>query len=90
MIPIIEQIIYDLLCGKLDESQSIGLIEQHIELARQAVEDDGLRDHFASLAMQMHGAALSDIDIGSPAEWDRHVAERAYTTADAMLKARNS
>lgn len=86
MIPTIEQIIYDLLCGKLNESQSIGLIEQHIELARQTAEDDGLRDHFAGMAMQ----AAATNETGASRFTFEQRAEWAYLQADAMLKARNS
>lgn len=47
-----------------------------------------LRDYFAAKAMQMHGAALSDMVCDGEDKWDSIVAARAYKTADAMLKER--
>lgn len=53
-------------------------------------DDEGmdLRDYFAARAMQMHGAALSDIAGNTPSQWDELIAKRSYETADAMMKAR--
>ena len=47
-----------------------------------------LRDYFAAKAMQMHGYGLMNAKTNGPEDWDEQVAERAYMTADAMLKAR--
>ena len=47
-----------------------------------------LRDYFAAKAMQMHGYGLMNARTNGPDDWDEQVAERAYMTADAMLKAR--
>lgn len=47
-----------------------------------------LRDYFAAKAMQIHGAALSDMLCDGEDKWDSIVAARAYKTADAMLKER--
>lgn len=49
-----------------------------------------LRDYFAAKAMLMHGAAMSGVATSGPEEWDALVTERAYWTADAMLRAREA
>jgi len=83
VIPIIEDILRMLLAGDIDQAQAQAWIDRHIELA---AEVDGLRDHFAGLAMQ--GAFTSPID--SSAIGKDYIAEHAYLMADAMLKARAS
>ena len=49
-----------------------------------------MRDYFAAKAMQMHGYGLMNAKTNGPEDWDEQVAERAYMTADAMLKARGN
>ncbi len=46
-----------------------------------------LRDYFAAKAMQSNMTALSSVSI---TDWHAHIAELAYLTADAMLKAREA
>lgn len=47
-----------------------------------------LRDYFAAKAMVMHGTACMDIPAENSDAWNLHVAQLAYATADAMLRAR--
>jgi len=44
-----------------------------------------LRDYFAAKAMQSNMTALSNVSVP---DWHAHIAELAYLTADAMIKAR--
>lgn len=47
-----------------------------------------LRDYFAGKAMQSHVMALTNWAASSQEEWHAEVSRMSYTTADAMLKAR--
>ncbi len=47
-----------------------------------------LRDYIAIEALKVHMTAFVDFDTKSEREWDEFVTQRAYRTADAMLKAR--
>jgi hypothetical protein len=78
MIPSIEDILEDLLSGKISRAKAIAWIEAHIEAAEDA---NHTRDFFAGQALQ----ALLPIYESGPT-FD--LSERAYATADAMLKAR--
>ena len=49
-----------------------------------------LRDYFAAKAMPVHMAALSTWDAGSQEAWQNEIARLSYTTADAMLRAREA
>lgn len=88
MIPTIEQIIYDLLAGKLDDSRAVRLIEQHIELARRASEDEELRDVFAMAATQGAAIHLYEEYCDASGSHAASLAKQAYALADAMLEAR--
>lgn len=81
MIPGIEEILSMLMLGQIDQQQALAWIERHLETV---AETEGMRDHFAALAMQ--GAFTSPID--SSAEGKEYIAMHAYAMADAMLKAR--
>jgi predicted Zn-dependent protease len=87
MIPTIEQIIYDLLAGKLNEPEAIKLIDRHIRLALQASEDKELRDVFAMAAMQGILAGPCSRE-GVPISGWFDAPTFAYQVADSMLEAR--
>lgn len=76
MIPTIEDILQGLLDGTYLLDKAVRLVEQH-------VEDAGLRDHFAGLAMQ--GLLACPVQPQSGPEM---YARDAYAVADAMLRAR--
>ena len=87
MIPTIEDILQGLLDGTYLLDKAVRLVEQHIE-------DVGLRDHFAGLAMQ---AMTSEFDRVKSLvrESDRQghsfateTAIQSYVLADAMLRVR--
>ena len=76
MIPTIEDILQGLLDGTYLLDKAVRLVEQH-------VEDAGLRDHFAGLAMQ--GLLACPVQPQSGPEM---YARDAYAVADAMLEVR--
>jgi hypothetical protein len=78
MIPTIEQILADLMDGSITREKALAWIEAHIEAAEDA---NHTRDFFAGQALQ----ALLPIYESGPT-FD--LCERAYRTADNMLKAR--
>ncbi len=74
MIPSIEDILADLMNGRMTFATAKAYIEQHLQLAQ---DNTDLRDHFAAKAMQ---GLLAKNGSCHPAD--------AYDMADAMLKAR--
>ena len=82
MIPGIDEIVAMLLGGQCTREQAIGWLNRHMELA---TETEGLRDHFAGLAMQ----AAADPKVAYGFTFDQR-AEWAYQQADAMLTARSA
>ena len=82
VIPGIDEIVAMLLSGQCTREQAIGWLNRHMELA---TETEGLRDHFAGLAMQ----AAADPKVAYGFTFDQR-AEWAYQQADAMLTARSA
>lgn len=80
MIPGIEDILHMLLSGQIDQQQAQAWIKRHIEMA---VETQGMRDHFAGLAMQGICAHPDTWGLMAP-----QIAAHSYGIADEMLKAR--
>lgn len=78
MIPTIEEILEGLLDGTYLLDKAVRLVDQYIEQA-------GLRDHFAGLAMQ---ADVSRVGYYQRGEHMVRAASNAYAMADAMLEAR--
>lgn len=83
MIPTIEEILSDLMAGRITYTHARALISRHMEIAEQSGLGD-LRDEFAGQAMQgmlanQHPYQASD---------EQMFARDAYVLADAMLKAR--
>ena len=75
MIPSLEQIIADLLSGRIVKAEAIHLIQKYIDMA-------SLRDRFAGQAMQAI-TEPTDAPVKGP-----HIARIAYAIADAMLAER--
>lgn len=85
MIPTIEQIVSDLLVGKITREEAIRELKAHVNS-----DASFMRDQFAIVALQ-GGLAAQGTDTG---EWTANnldvLAERCYSIADAMMKARSS
>lgn len=80
MIPGIEEILRMFAQHEIDQQQALAWIERHLEMVS---ETEGMRDHFAAVAMQ---GICAHHDT-----WGLQVAGiglKAYEIADAMLKAR--
>jgi hypothetical protein len=89
MIPTIEEIIAGVSTRQFTQLQAVKWLYQHIETS---TDNDGLRDHFAGLAMAIMWDAydkgycgLNDKDMPN----DTVIARGAYQIADAMLKERS-
>lgn len=85
MIPTIEDILNDLIHDRVALSKAIALVQTHIDTA---IDADGLRDHFAGLAMQGDIAGLSLHLHQYTADEMLIKAKAAYQMADAMMEAR--
>lgn len=92
MIPSIEEILSDLMAGRITYTQARALISRHMEIAEQRGLGD-LRDDFAAKAMAIMWDAYDKGYCGviDPDTFDNDMlAAGAYQIADAMLKARDA
>jgi hypothetical protein len=86
MIPTIPDLLMGLLRGDYTAAQCEAWINRHIELG---ADDEGLRDHFAALALPACITACVN-DTGRHEDYPTHVAFKAYEIADAMLRVRSA
>ena len=85
MSPTIEEIIAGVSTRQFTQLQAVKWLYQHIETS---TDNDGLRDHFAGLAMQTMLTLCQQDDYGR--DYLAHCAKNSYLMADAMLKARTA